>query len=98
MGYIPITEPLLKETAPTVAAQLHLAVIGAGTGGLVTAAGATQFGAKVALIVRDKLGDECLYTGCVPSKALIHCAKVAGLVRRAGEVGIDVPTPGIDFP
>ena len=75
-----------------------LAIIGAGTGGLVTAAGAAQFGAKVALIERDKLGGECLYTGCVPSKALIHCAKVASLVHRAGEFGIDVSTPRIDFP
>ena len=79
-------------------ATYDLAVIGAGTGGLVTAAGAAQFGAKVALIERDKLGGECLYTGCVPSKALIHCAKVASLVRRAGTFGIDVPTPSIDFP
>jgi pyruvate/2-oxoglutarate dehydrogenase complex dihydrolipoamide dehydrogenase (E3) component len=79
-------------------ARYDLAVIGAGTGGLVTAAGAAQFGAKVALIERDKLGGECLYTGCVPSKALIHYAKVASLVRRAGEFGIDVPTPNIDFP
>lgn len=75
-----------------------LVVIGAGTGGLVTAAGAAQFGARVALIERDKLGGECLYTGCVPSKAMIHCAKVASLVRRAGEFGIDVPPPRIDFP
>jgi pyruvate/2-oxoglutarate dehydrogenase complex dihydrolipoamide dehydrogenase (E3) component len=79
-------------------ATYDLAVIGAGTGGLLTAAGAAQFGARVALIERDKLGDECLYTGCVPSKALIHCAKVASLVRRAGEFDIDVPTPSIDFP
>jgi len=75
-----------------------LAVIGAGTGGLVTAAGAAQFGARVALVERDKLGGECLYTGCAPSKAMIYCAKVASLVRRAGEFGIDVPPPRIDFP
>src|SRR5919106_5204435 len=78
-------------------AMYDLAVIGAGTGGLVTAAGAAQFGAKVALIERDKLGGECLHTGCVPSKALIHCAKVARVVRLAGEFGIDVPPPHIDF-
>jgi pyruvate/2-oxoglutarate dehydrogenase complex dihydrolipoamide dehydrogenase (E3) component len=75
-----------------------VAVIGAGTGGLVTAAGAAQLGAKVALIEKDKLGGECLYTGCVPSKALIHCAKVASLVRRAGDFGITVPVSGVDFP
>lgn len=75
-----------------------IAVIGAGTGGLVTAAGASQFGARVALIEKDKLGGECLYTGCVPSKTLIKAAKVAGLVRRAEEFGIRVSSYEIDFP
>ncbi|MBI2986523.1 MAG: mercuric reductase [Deltaproteobacteria bacterium] len=75
-----------------------LTVIGAGTGGLVTAVGASQFGAKVALIEKDKLGGECLYTGCVPSKTLIRSAKVASLVRRAGEFGIKIPSYEIDFP
>lgn len=74
-----------------------LAVIGAGTGGLVTAAGASQFGAKVALIEKDKLGGECLYTGCVPSKTLIRSAKVASLIRRAEEFGIKVPSYEVDF-
>jgi len=74
-----------------------LAVVGGGTAGLVTAAGAAQFGANVALIEQDRLGGECLYTGCVPSKALIHAAKVANLVRRAGAFGISVPSYAIDF-
>lgn len=75
-----------------------IAVIGAGTGGLVTAAGASQFGARVALIERDKPGGECLYTGCVPSKTLIKSAKVARLIRRAEEFGIRVSSHEIDFP
>lgn len=78
--------------------KFDLAVIGGGTGGLVTAAGASQFGAKVALIERDKLGGECLYTGCVPSKTLIRSAKIASLVRRAGEFGIKIPSYEVDFP
>jgi len=49
-----------------------LIVIGGGAAGLVTASGAAQLGAKVALIEKDKLGGECLWTGCVPSKALIE--------------------------
>jgi pyruvate/2-oxoglutarate dehydrogenase complex dihydrolipoamide dehydrogenase (E3) component len=49
------------------------------------------------LLDRDKLGGECLYTGCVPSKALIHCAKVARLVRRAGDFGITIPVSSVDF-
>lgn len=74
-----------------------LAIIGAGTGGLVTAAGTSQFGARVALIEKDKLGGECLYTGCVPSKTLIRSAKVASLIRRASEFGIKVPSYEVDF-
>ena len=49
-------------------------IIGGGTAGLVTAAGAAALGAKAALIERNKLGGECLWTGCVPSKALIAYA------------------------
>lgn len=62
-----------------------LAVIGGGTAGLVTSAGAALFGAKVALIERDRLGGECLHTGCVPSKTLIRSAKVLPLIRRAAD-------------
>jgi pyruvate/2-oxoglutarate dehydrogenase complex dihydrolipoamide dehydrogenase (E3) component len=52
-----------------------LAVIGGGTAGLVCAAGAAGLGARVVLIERHRLGGECLYSGCVPSKALLHSAR-----------------------
>lgn len=52
-------------------------VIGAGTGGLVSAAGAAGLGGRVALVERELMGGDCLNTGCVPSKALIRCAKAA---------------------
>lgn len=56
--------------------QTHdIIVIGGGTAGLVTAAGAANLGAKVALIEREALGGDCLWTGCVPSKALIAFAR-----------------------
>lgn len=74
-----------------------LAVIGGGTAGLVTSAGAAFLGAKVALIERDRLGGECLYTGCVPSKALIRSAKVLHLMRRASDFGLDPPEASFDF-
>ncbi len=74
-----------------------LAVIGGGTAGLVTAAGAASLGAKVALIERDRLGGECLYTGCVPSKALIRSAKVLHLMRRAADFGLNPPEVSFDF-
>lgn len=70
--------------------SFDLAVIGAGTAGLVAAAGAANLGARVALIERDRLGGECLYTGCVPTKALVKAAKVAHTVATAGQYGVRV--------
>ena len=81
--------------------KYDLVVIGAGTGGLVPAAGAASLGAKVALVEKDKLGGECLYSGCVPTKALVKSAKVANLLDRAGEFGLNNPAADgaeVDFP
>jgi pyruvate/2-oxoglutarate dehydrogenase complex dihydrolipoamide dehydrogenase (E3) component len=66
-------------------------VIGAGAGGLVTAAGSKGVGAKVALIERKFLGGDCLNFGCVPSKAFIAAANVAHTVKHtAAEFGIKI--------
>jgi hypothetical protein len=62
---------------PEPAPRYNIVVIGAGTAGLVTAAGAAGLGAKVALIERELLGGDCLNVGCVPSKALIRAARAA---------------------
>ncbi|GGI92757.1 dihydrolipoamide dehydrogenase [Polymorphobacter multimanifer] len=59
------------------ATHYDLVVIGAGAGGLVTSGGAAQLGARVLLIEQHRLGGECLWTGCVPSKAVIHAAQLA---------------------
>jgi pyruvate/2-oxoglutarate dehydrogenase complex dihydrolipoamide dehydrogenase (E3) component len=85
--------------SPEPAPRYNLVVIGAGTAGLVTAAGAAGLGAKVALIERDLFGGDCLNVGCVPSKALIRAARAVAQVRDAGQFGIHVP-PGVrvDFP
>src|SRR5262245_14317326 len=84
---------------PEPAARYNLVVIGAGTAGLVTAAGAAGLGAKVALIERELLGGDCLNVGCVPSKALIRASRACAAVRDAGRFGIEVP-PGwrVNFP
>lgn len=83
---------------PTFRGRYHLVVIGAGTAGLVTAAGAAGLGAKVALIERSLMGGDCLNVGCVPSKGVIAAARVAATVRRAGDFGIDVlQGPTVDF-
>ena len=83
---------------PTPATRYHLVVIGGGTAGLITAAGAAGLGAKVALIERHLLGGDCLNFGCVPSKTLIRAARAVADVRAAGAFGVRVP-PGtvIDF-
>ena len=75
----------------------NLIVIGAGSGGLVSAYIAAAVNAKVTLIERHKMGGDCLNTGCVPSKALIKSAKVASLIKRADEFGINVPESSINF-
>lgn len=77
----------------------NLVVMGGGTGGLVTAAGAAGLGAKVALIERHLLGGDCLNTGCVPSKTLIRSARSAQDVRSARNFGVRVPEDvQVDFP
>ncbi len=68
----------------------NLVVIGAGAGGLVSAAGAAGVGARVALIEAHLLGGDCLNVGCVPSKALLRCAKAAAAVRDAGRFGVRI--------
>jgi pyruvate/2-oxoglutarate dehydrogenase complex dihydrolipoamide dehydrogenase (E3) component len=71
--------------------RYNLVVIGAGTAGLVTAAGAAGLGAKVALIERHLMGGDCLNVGCVPSKVLLRSAHLAAEIRDAGELGVRVP-------
>lgn len=86
-------------TNPTPDGRYNLVVIGAGTAGLVTAAGAAGLGAKVALIERDLMGGDCLNVGCVPSKALISAARAIAATRAADPFGIRVAgTVSADFP
>lgn len=74
-----------------------ICVIGAGSGGLSVAAGASQLGAEVVLIERAKMGGDCLNYGCVPSKALIAAAEAAQAVRGAARFGVRAGTPAVDF-
>jgi len=73
---------------PRPAGRYNLVVIGAGTAGLVTAAGAAGLGAKVALIERNMMGGDCLNVGCVPSKAIIAAGRAAASVRTAEPFGV----------
>src|SRR5713101_4733650 len=75
----------------------NVVVIGAGTAGLVTAAGTAGLGGRVALIERNKMGGDCLNFGCVPSKALISSARLIQQIRDAEKWGLDRQSPQFGF-
>ena len=77
--------------------QADICVIGAGSGGLSVAAGASQMGAKVVLLEKGKMGGDCLNYGCVPSKSLIAAGHAADTVRHAGRFGVNGHEPEVDF-
>lgn len=79
---------------PDPPARYNLAVIGAGTAGLVTAAIAAGVGAKVALIERYLMGGDCLNVGCVPSKGMIRASRAWADLKQAGEFGLEIPAGG----
>ncbi|HYR26993.1 MAG TPA: FAD-dependent oxidoreductase, partial [Thermoanaerobaculia bacterium] len=73
--------------------SFDVVVIGGGTAGLVTASGCARLGRKVAMIDRDQLGGDCLWTGCVPTKALVATAKLAHQMRHAAAWGLEPVQP-----
>jgi pyruvate/2-oxoglutarate dehydrogenase complex dihydrolipoamide dehydrogenase (E3) component/uncharacterized membrane protein YdjX (TVP38/TMEM64 family) len=83
---------------PTPKGKYNLVVIGAGTAGLVTAAGSAGLGAKVALIERNLMGGDCLNVGCVPSKGVIRAARAVYEARDGKEFGVRFDCkPDVDF-
>jgi pyruvate/2-oxoglutarate dehydrogenase complex dihydrolipoamide dehydrogenase (E3) component len=84
---------------PEPAGRYNLVVVGAGTAGLISAAGAAGLGARVALVEREFLGGDCLNIGCVPSKALIRASRAAAEIRDAHDYGVEVPAGArVSFP
>lgn len=77
--------------------DFDLAVIGGGAGGLVVAAGGAALGARVALVEKHKLGGDCLWYGCVPSKTLIKSARIAHQMRHADRWAIPAAAPQVDL-
>ncbi len=73
--------------------KTDICVIGAGSGGLSVAAGAAQMGAPTVLIEKDKMGGDCLNTGCVPSKALLAAGHAAQAIRQAHHFGVNASAP-----
>ena len=113
-AFQPVTLPPMDEYNQQLIARVHpgdwidpppadlydLVVIGAGTAGLVVAAGAAglDLGLKVALVEKNLMGGDCLNVGCVPSKCLIESARVVGEMWRAPALGIDRPASiTVDF-
>jgi mercury(II) reductase len=107
---VPLVEPLdewnlqlLSNVHPTewrnpAPARIYdLVVIGGGTAGLVSAAGAAGLGARVALVERGLLGGDCLNVGCVPSKALVRSSRLVGETRKAKALGLNVASVSVDF-
>ena len=74
-----------------------IVVIGAGSAGLVASYIASAVKAKVALVERDRMGGDCLNTGCVPSKALIRASRLVSDIRDAERFGIRAGEPQVDF-
>ena len=73
-----------------------LIIVGMGSGGMVAAEFAATLDLNVCVVERDRVGGDCLWTGCVPSKALLASAKRAHQMRTAGELGIEPVEPRID--
>jgi pyruvate/2-oxoglutarate dehydrogenase complex dihydrolipoamide dehydrogenase (E3) component len=76
---------------------VDLAIVGGGSAGLIAADFALQLGARVALLERDRIGGDCTWTGCIPSKSIIKVASAAAGVRQAGRFGIRAGDPQVDF-
>src|SRR6476661_7811809 len=72
-------------------------VIGSGPGGYVAAIRAAQLGMKTAVVEKDVVGGRCLNYACIPAKAVLRVADVLSEVREAGEYGITVAEPTVDF-
>jgi dihydrolipoamide dehydrogenase len=75
-----------------------IVILGGGSGGYACALRAAEFGKRVALIEKDKVGGTCLHRGCIPTKALLHAAEVADSSRDSEKFGIKTTFEGIDMP
>src|SRR6476469_967281 len=87
--------PIMK--SPKGSGTYNVIVIGAGTAGLVTAAGTAGLGGRRAIIKSNKMGGDCLNFGCVPSKALISSARLIQQIREAEKWGLDRQSPQFAF-
>jgi dihydrolipoamide dehydrogenase len=75
-----------------------IVILGGGSGGYACALRAAEFGKRVALIEKDKVGGTCLHRGCIPTKALLHAAEVADSSRESEKFGVRTALEGIEMP
>ena len=76
---------------------MDVAILGGGNAGYACALRAAQLGLSVTLVERDKVGGTCLHRGCIPTKALLHSAEVVDHIRSAGDFGVLVGEPSVDW-
>jgi pyruvate/2-oxoglutarate dehydrogenase complex dihydrolipoamide dehydrogenase (E3) component len=81
-----------------MATDFDMVVIGVGAAGLTAAGISASLGAKTALVEEHKLGGDCTWTGCVPSKSLLKTTSVAHSICTASRYGLDATRPRLDFP
>jgi len=80
-----------------MAEEFDLIIVGSGPGGYVAAIRGSQLGLRTAVIERGPIGGRCLNVACIPAKAVLRSADIAAEIREAGEFGIEVGEPTIDF-
>lgn len=98
IGLLTAAEWSSDDLTPPDGKAWDLLVIGGGTAGLIAATTAAGFGASVLMVERDRIGGDCLWTGCVPSKALLSAAHATHDARAAYRFGIRVADVDADFP
>src|SRR5215472_14982792 len=91
------TTRLSRQEVQVARTQYDLAIIGGGSGGLTAARIAATLGANVLLIDKERLGGDCLNYGCVPSKSLIHVARVVQQAKQAAALGLTIANLGVDM-
>jgi dihydrolipoamide dehydrogenase len=79
------------------AQEFDILVLGGGSGGYAAALRAVQFGLRVGLVEKNKLGGTCLHNGCIPTKALLHAAELADHARDSAKYGVNVSLESIDI-
>ena len=92
-----LRDPLGEAVSSAGREEYDLVIIGGGSAGLPAASFARRLGGSVLIIERDRLGGDCTWTGCVPSKALLSAARVAQVMRTAADFGLPAATPKVDL-